>query len=708
MIRRSRLAFGLWVIVVLLEAPGAILGLQNPTWPLVFVLLGVFSYPALGAFLAARRPDNPLGWLLLAGAVVTSYVGFAYTYGLYPDQTSALPGAIPVIASGLALSEVPWAILIFILLLFPEGRLPSRRWRPYVWITVALSVWFFVIVLTTLEATYGTDIAARIAGRYYGLDSPVGAATLVAERLFRFLLLFAPLALVARYRRAPREERLQIKWVAITAPPLVLVGAGLTLLNDAVPLPRWLGMIMTPLVLWAFTGAIVVSVLKYRLYDIDVIVNKALVYAGLAGFVTVLYVGIVVGIGQLIGSSGEPNLVLSVAATAAVAVAFHPVRDRLQRLANRLVYGQRSTPYEVMADLARRLSGAYSVDEVLPRMAEAAARGVGAEQARVRVLLPSGRERSVRWPEDAPVDNFDRVLVVTHRDEPVGEIAVAKPRGDRVTPAEDKLLADLAAQAGPALRNVALVVEREDRLRDLAAQAEELRTSRNRIVRAQDTERRRLERDLHDGAQQQLVSLAGQLRLAKRMTTKDVDRAASLLDALVVEADEALAGVRDLARGIFPPLLADQGLPAALDARISKYCPEAKLACDGELRRERLDARVEENVYFCCIEALQNAAKHAPGAPVEVRLQRRRDELVFSVADEGPGFDTETARSGGGLENMADRMAALGGDIVVESCPGSGTIVAGSVPLHLDDVPEPLLDLDVESRKQTTEGGLKL
>lgn len=683
MAKPSLLAWGLWVLMVLLNVPVVVLSPDKLTWPLVLGLVGMFSYPTLGAVLAARRPRNPLGWLLLAAGVLATYVSFGYSYGLHPDQTSALPGAGPVLISALTLSDVPWAIAIFIVLLFPDGRLPSRRWRPYAWLAVASAGWIVVVVPMTMEATYGTDIAGLIAARYYGLDSVVGVLTFGAERLFRVLLLLAPLALLARYRRAGAEERLQIKWVVITSFLVFsVVAGGLPLVGKAVQLPGWLAILISPVTIWAFTASIVVAVLKYRLYDIDVIVNKALVYGALAGFVTAVYVGIVAGLGQVIGTRGESNLVLSIAATAAVAVAFHPVRDRLQRMANRLVYGQRATPYEVMADLARRLSGPYSVDEVLPRMAEAAARGVGAEHAQARVLLPGGRDRSVRWPENSPVDGFDRVLTVTHRGEPVGEIAVAKPRGDKVNPAQDKLLADLAAQAGPALRNVTLMVEREERLREIAAQAEELRASRSRIVSAQDTERRRLVRDLHDGAQQQLVSLAGQLRLAKRITTQDPTRAARLLDTLVAEADEALNGVRDLARGIFPSLLADQGLVAALDARISKYSPAAQLSSDPDLRRERLEPAVEANVYFCCIEALQNAAKHAPDATVVVRLQRQGNEVVFDITDDGPGFDPDIASSGSGLDNMADRMAALGGHLAVKSNVGSGTTIVGRVHIR--------------------------
>ena len=378
--------------------------------------------------------------------------------------------------------------------------------------------------------------------------------------------------------------------------------------------------------------------------------------------------------GTLAGTSGEPgsNLVLSLVATAIVAVIFQPARERVQRLANRLVYGQRASPYEVLADFSEQIAGALSVDEVLPRMAEAAAHGVGASRSRVRVYVPGSQDRAVAWPADALAGPFERTVPVFHQGTPVGEIAVSKPERESLTAAEGRLLADLAAQAGPAFKNVRLDLE-------LQARLEELQASRQRIVAAQDAERRRLERDIHDGAQQEFVAIAVNLRVAQELLRSDPAEAESLLAELSVQAQAALATLRDLARGIYPPALVDRGLAAAVEAHIAKTCPEIQLATDG-LGTNRYAPEAEAGIYFCCLEALQNRTKHAPNAPGRVDLGAADGWLTFAVSDEGPGFEPSTGGAGSGLQNMADRMAALGGVLEVRAAPGQGTTVLWPSP----------------------------
>ena len=305
--------------------------------------------------------------------------------------------------------------------------------------------------------------------------------------------------------------------------------------------------------LLAFVAAVSVAILRHRLYDIDLVINRALVYGGLGACITVTYVGVVAGVGTLVHTSSAANLVLSLVATALVAVIFQPARELLQRLANRLVYGQRASPYEVLADFSDRIAGALSLDEVLPRMAEAAAQGVGATRSRVRVYVPGGPDRAVAWPSDALAGPFERTVPVFHQGTPVGEIAISKPEREPITSAEINLLTHLAAQAGPALKNVRLDLELQARLEDLLA-------SRQRIVAAQDAERRRLERDIHDGAQQQFVAIAVNMRVAQELVQSDPAEAEALLGELSLQANDALSTLRDLARGIYPPALVDRGV----------------------------------------------------------------------------------------------------------------------------------------------------
>ena len=422
------------------------------------------------------------------------------------------------------------------------------------------------------------------------------------------------------------------------------------------------------------------GLLRFHLWRFERVLHKALVYGFLASFITVVYSGVVVGIGRSMDSAGGGDLLLSIVATAVVAIAFEPLRGRLQRLANVLVYGKRASPYEVLTDFSDQMAGSLSIDEVLPRMAEAAARGVGADRSRVHVLLPDGGARSVDWPEgteQAGAERFDRTLVIEHKGEPVGGVSIAKPPGDAITPEEDRLLADLASQAGLALQNVRLTAELQTRLQEISAQTDELRASRQRIVAAQDAAARRLERNIHDGAQQQLVAIGVTARLARSLASRDPARTEELLTKLGTDTEEALQTLRDLARGIYPSLLSDKGISAALEAQIRKFGLPVVLEEDGA---GRYSSETEAAVYFCCLEALQNVAKHAGASAVTVRLRGAEGWLEFSVVDDGSGFASEGQPQGSGLQNMRDRLSALGGTVAIRSTPGSGTTVDGRVP----------------------------
>jgi signal transduction histidine kinase len=303
--------------------------------------------------------------------------------------------------------------------------------------------------------------------------------------------------------------------------------------------------------------------------------------------------------------------------------------------------------------------------------------GEGAGAAMARVWLRSGRTFRVAasWPEGAPnavpTGDGDHLIVpgetvveVRDRGDVLGALSVAMPAADPMTPAKERLIGDLAAQAGLVLRNVRLV--------------DDLRTSRQRLVAAQDAERRRLERDIHDGAQQQLVALTVKARLARQLAERDPPKTAELLAQIEAETQAALEDLRDLARGIYPPLLADEGLVAALRAQARKSPVRVELQTDGV---GRYPADVEATVYFCALEALQNVAKYAGTDEALVRLSQSNGTLSFAVVDEGRGFDPDDVRSGTGLQGMADRLAAVGGSLDVGTTVGRGTTVTGSVPV---------------------------
>jgi signal transduction histidine kinase len=358
--------------------------------------------------------------------------------------------------------------------------------------------------------------------------------------------------------------------------------------------------------------------------------------------------------------------------------AFRPVTHAARRLADRLVYGRRATPYEVLTEFSERVGDAYATDDVLARMAQILGEGVGASTARVWLVV--GRElRPVStWPfgalaaaampfagEGLGAIPGETALEVRDAGELLGALSVAMPASDPMTPAKEKLVRDLAAQAGLVLRNVRLV--------------EELRASQRRIVAAQDAERRRLERNIHDGAQQQLVALAVKARLARSLVERDAAKAGAMLDQIGAETQDALDDLRDLARGIYPPLLSDKGLPAALEAQARKAAIAVDVSPDGV---GRFDQPVEAAVYFSVLEAIQNAAKYSGASRVEVRLARGGRDLRFEVVDDGRGFDPGQTSYGTGLQGIADRLRALDGALEVRSAPGQGTTIAGRVPVE--------------------------
>jgi signal transduction histidine kinase len=272
-----------------------------------------------------------------------------------------------------------------------------------------------------------------------------------------------------------------------------------------------------------------------------------------------------------------------------------------------------------------------------------------------------------------------RVAPVSHGGELLGLIVVERPAAaDSFSEDDDRVLTELARQVGLAFHNAQLDAALQTTLDELRGQAEALRESRARIVATGDAERRRVERNLHDGAQQNLVALAVNLRLARDIVADDPDAAAEMLGEIADQVKLTIQELRELAHGIYPPLLADSGLGEALRAAASRSPLRVDVVEDGT---GRYSAETEAAVYFCCLEALQNAAKHAPGASVGLRLWEESGGLLFSVSDDGPGFDAESARSGHGFVNMADRLGAIGGTIRWHSEPGHGAQISGSIPL---------------------------
>jgi signal transduction histidine kinase len=480
---------------------------------------------------------------------------------------------------------------------------------------------------------------------------------------------------VSRHRAGGQVVRQQIKWFGFGVAVLVICsvanGLGRLVIGNAPPTSIWAfeGTVIQTVGLMGMPVAIGVAILRHRLFDIDLIISRALTYGALAVLATTTYVVLVVGLGTLIGRTAGTNLVLSIVATAFVAVAFQPLRQWLDAAANRLVYGRRQAPYESLTGFTRRLAGTYSVRDVLPRMVEVIAEGLRCRAAAVMVV--GSAPAAARWPPDAelPVDPPSQVVEVRHQGEKHGSLAIWTHAGEVLNKNEQRILSDLALQAGLVLHNARLSAELEGRL-------EELRASRLRLVSAQDHERRRLERDLHDGAQHDLVALRMKLGLAEGVARTSSSQLATLLSELRDDTAATLENIRRLSRGLYPPLLESQGLAAALTAHARRLpVPVQVRAID-----KRFTYDIETAVYFCCVEALQNAAKHACAHQVWISIDEVDGELRFEIKDDGQGFEGAQANGGSGLQNIRDRVDALEGAITIHSGPG-GTRLEGSIPL---------------------------
>ena len=696
--RAVRLAWGIGLCALGLVVASLVLlaldwkAIDSPLTASLPVFLGALIVGILGVLIAARRPGNPIGWLLLAIAVA----GAINLLADYVAIRLLLTGASPR-------SWVAWPawvfnntgtliviLLAFMILLFPNGGLlPGPRWRWAAWVIFVdaceiLALSMIVLAPIQLSPRLPSVPNPLAVPALDGLTNSNSPLTGVSALLVLGILVATVLV---RFRRSRGMERRQLRSFAYVA----AAALGLLLLSFPIGAadPGLGGSVATAAGFIGFgvllPAAIGLAVMRHGLYDIDVFISRTIVYGSLAVFITAVYVGIAVGIGTLVGSGGKPNLGLSILATAIVAVGFQPVRERLQRVANRLVYGKRATPYEVLSQFSERVAESYASDDVLPRMARVLAEGTNADLAEVWLRSGDVLRRAAVFPAEsaAPepvqldsaqrptVAHADRTVEVRHQGQLLGALIVTKRRGESLTPIEIKLMDDLAHQAGLVLKNVGLTA-------DLQARLEDLRASRQRLVAAQDDERRRLERNLHDGAQQHLVAIKVKVGLAEMLLTRDPDKARATIVALVHDADEALETLRDLARGIYPPLLAERGLAAALQSQAGKATLPVHVDADGV---GRYPQETEAALYFCTLEALQNVQKYAAASAVQVRLREDANELLVTVVDDGRGFDVLTAVRGAGLTNMEDRLNALGGTLHIDSTPGTGTTLCAAVPI---------------------------
>ena len=678
------------VLLPLLTVAVAVAGLRvrGPLSAGQAVAVGLILAGAVSAAILARTAQRVPLWQVACGALAAGVALAAARVG--EEGTGGQYQAVRDVATLAALAVI--AISVHTLLALPDGMLAGQGRRAGTWLA------------------YGTVAAAGIglviAGRPVAVWAAVVAWPLAAA--------CALPAVRLRYLAAAGRDRQRMQWVAAGA--VVAAGAAMVVgvLHVLVGWPGPVAAVAGGCAVFVAFGMLAGESLPLGPCGGRVLV-QVLSVAGFTVVVAAIYLVIVLGIGTGPSDPSDREILgLSMLAAAVAAIGYLPVRDRLVDSATRFVYGAREAPEETLRTFGSRMTRAIPMDELLLQLAESLRKTMALSSAEVytgtgdvleraaavpdtgpRSVVVTGRERAVvaragvsgnAWASvwlpavlNGRAQVHVRIAPVSHAGELLGLIVAERPAADDAfSDEDDRVLTELARQVGLAVHNARLDTALQTTLDELRKQADELRQSRARIVASGDAERRRVERNLHDGAQQHLVAMAVNLRLARDIVAEDPQAAGEMLDQLADDVRSTIQELRELAHGIYPPLLAGGGLGEALRAAGNRS-PLPVTVTTGGIGRYTPD--IEAAVYFCCLEALQNAAKHAQGARVHVRVWEESGGLLFSVADDGPGFDPPRARSGHGFVNMADRLGAIGGTVRWESQPGHGAQVLGTIPL---------------------------
>jgi signal transduction histidine kinase len=680
------------VVVAAVAVWSAVVDTTAPVGPGRVLCSAIVIVWCIAAVLVAvQRPDEPLPYLMVLGAAFGALaVAGATLLGRRLSGSDARDLAALARAAGIAFLP---ACALHLTLAMPDGRLLATGRR--------------VLVVLGYLASAGVAVAL------YGERPSLPLASVVALAVVDGLV--ALCGFVARGQRAPLAVRARFQWPAWGVTVAIAIGAAAAVLNALVDWPQPIGAIAV-----GATVLVPVSLVLGASPGVGVRIDRLLVHtivlAGLVGLVGASYLLIVLGLGRSPDAGERTLLGLSMLAAALAALLWVPARERLSEWATRRVYGERHAPDEVLRTFGSRLTRALPLDELLLQLAESLKKTMALDVAEVWTRTSGRLERAVSVPDRGPAvitlgreeetvvaragvsgpawarvwlpavvpqetDPILRVAPVTNSGELLGLLVVRRPDG--AVPFgedDDQAFTELARQVGLALHNVKLDSALQESLDEVRRQADELRASRARIVEATDAERRRIERDLHDGAQQHLVALAVSVRLARQLADADPDQAKGILDQLGLDLQDAVQELRNLAHGIYPPLLRDRGLGEALSAAAGRAALPTTVEADGI---GRYPEPVEAAVYFCVLEAIQNAGKHAgDGAQMTIALREEEGALLFDVVDDGAGFDLASgAQRGHGFVNMSDRVGAFGGSISVDSAPGRGTRISGRLPL---------------------------
>jgi len=599
------------------------------------------------------------------------FVSFALLLFGTATQTfalSALVAAHPawglIVDSLHFLGSASFSLFLFI---FPDGRFVPRwtRWVALVWIA-----WLFP--------------------RYWFPDwPPSGSGIWLAW--FNLVVWLVALGTVVytqvyRYRRVSnRVQRQQSKWVVfgIALGLAVFLSVNITV-SAIVPVPTSAGELTTLMVGAALMNSallliplsIGIAVLRYHLFDIDILINRTLLYGALTVSVVGVYVLVVGYLSVLFrAAGGQANLAISVLATGFVALLFQPLRYRLQRGINRLMYGERDDPYAVLSRLGQRLEATLAPEAVLPTIVETVKESL--KLPYTAITLKQDASFEVAAASGTPVDEALRLPLV-YQNEMVGQLLLA-PRapGESFSTADHRLLDDLAREAGVAVHAVRLTT-------NLQRMTEDLQRSREHLVSTREEERRRMRRDLHDGLGPTLASLVQLLDTARTLVPRDPEAAVALLGDLKVQVKTTITDIRRLVYALRPPALDELGLVSAIGEHIGHYNQSDGLyvSIDAPDHLPSLPAAVEVAAYHVALEAVTNVARHAHAQTCRIRLSLEGG-LCLEITDDGDGLPADF-HAGVGLTSMRERAAELGGECKIESGAPHGTRVWARLPLPME------------------------
>lgn len=616
------------------------------------------AFGAVGVLVARRRPANAIGWLFVLLGLVVSVALAGQQFAAYSLDRGLRPAADWGAWLGTWPIELLLGMLTFVFLLFPEGRLPSRGWRAVAWVTGAATA-----LPAVASAISNVNLSTNFPVARHPLDlaapHTIGPVYSIGRMLGPALLAASVVGFGVRLRRSRGALRDQLKWVAYAS----AVSAAAIVATALTGLEPLLGFhLFVP----AIAIAVGVAILTRRLYDIDLIVNRTMVYAVLTAGIAAAYLASAATVSALVQRNGRGVAALAIGAL--VAALFGPLRQRVQQAVDRLMYGLRDDPYEVVSRLGRRLEATVAADAVLPDLAQGVAQALRLPFVSVEVRSDTGFATAASYgrPVAEPVS-----FPLTHRGETVGRLLVARrSAAEELSATDRRLLEDLSRQAGMAVEALRLTAD--------------LQRSRERLVTAREEERRRLRRDLHDGLGPALAGMALQLDAAAELVGHNPPEATALMLRLKSEVQTAVADIRRLVYDLRPPALDELGLVGAVRQQALQFTSGRAsdgLAIDVEAPAELRDlpAAVEVAAYRIVIEAINNVSRHACARRCTVRIALGHD-LELDVIDEGNGLPAGS-RPGVGLTSMRERAAELGGTCTIESLPGGGTHVAARLPV---------------------------